>query len=199
MKTGKDGLVFNGIRDQIMAKRIRIKKGTMQDASFIEADKGEYGKPRGDDEKTRRSGDGSSATKNNKKHFGYKAHTLVNEIKIIEKLSVTPANVYDSKINLSFPRIICYWDKGYFGSECRGINGTMDRSVRGYPLPVKSIRRNLRISRIQSMVEHPYAFFKGMFHFFHVMVTTAQRVRVKTYFTVMCYNLVRARFLDRTA
>ena len=69
-KTGKDRPVFNGIRDQIMAKRIRIKKGTMQDASFIEADKGEYGKPGGDDAKTRRSRDGSSATKNNKKHFG---------------------------------------------------------------------------------------------------------------------------------
>ena len=46
-KTGKDRLVFNGIKDQIMAKRIRIKKSTMQHASFIEADKGDYGKPRG--------------------------------------------------------------------------------------------------------------------------------------------------------
>ena len=46
-KTGKDRLVFSEIRDQIMAKRIRIKKGNMQDASFIEADKGGYGKPRG--------------------------------------------------------------------------------------------------------------------------------------------------------
>jgi IS5 family transposase len=38
-----------------------------------------------------------------------------------------------------------------------------------------------------------------MFHFGHVMVTTVQRVRVKTYFTAICYNLVRARFLDRIA
>ena len=177
-KTGKDRLVFNEIRDQIMAKRIHIKKGTMQDASFIEADKGEYGKPREENAKTRRSKDGSSAIKNNEKHFGYKAHTLVNEIKIIEKLSVTPANVHDSQIDLSLPGIICYRDKGYFGSECRGINGTMDRSVRGHPLPVKSIRRNIRISKIRSAVEHPYAFFKGMFRFGHVMVTTVQRVRV---------------------
>ena len=29
-KTGKDRLVFNEIRDQIMAKRIRIKKGTIR-------------------------------------------------------------------------------------------------------------------------------------------------------------------------
>ena len=65
-----------------------------------------------------------------------------------------------------------------FNILCRGINGTMDRSVRGYPLPVKSIRRNIRISKIRSAVEHPYAFFKGMFRFGHVMVTTVQRVRV---------------------
>ena len=143
------------------------------------------------------SKDGTSATKNHEKHFGYKAHTLVNEIKIIEKLSVTPANVHDSQIDLSIPGIICYRDKGYFGSECKGINGTMDRSVRGHPLSVKSIRRNLRISRIRSAVEHPYAFFKGMFHFFHVMVTTVQRVRVKTYLTAICYNLMRSRYLDR--
>ena len=90
-------------------------------------------------------------------------------------------------------------DKGYFGSECKGISGNMDRSVRGHPLPVKSIRRNIRISKIRSAVEHPYAFLKGMFHFGHVMVTTVQRVRVKTYLTAICYNLVRARFLDRIA
>ncbi|MCL4480684.1 MAG: hypothetical protein M1113_04285 [Candidatus Thermoplasmatota archaeon] len=75
----------------------------------------------------------------------------------------------------------------------------MDRSVTGSSLPVKSIRRNIRISRIRSLVEPHYAFFKRMFPFGHVMVTTVQRVRVKTYFTAMCYNLVRARFLDRIA
>ena len=35
-----------------------------------------------------------------------------------------------------------------------------------------------------------------MFHFFHVMVITVQRMRVKTYFTAICYNFVRTRFLE---
>ena len=117
--------------DQIMARHITIKKGTMQDASFIEADRGEYGKPRGDDAETRRSRDGASATKNHEKHFGYKAHTIVKGMKIIEKLSLTPANAHDPEIDVSIPGIVCYRDNGYFGSECRGINGTMDRSVGG--------------------------------------------------------------------
>ena len=79
-------------------------------------------------------GDGNAATKNHGRNFGHKAHTLVNEIKIIEKLFVTPANVYDSKIDLSILGIICYRDKGYFDSECNAINGTMDRAVM-VPLP----------------------------------------------------------------
>ena len=84
-----------------MAKRIRIKKGTTQGASFIDADSGEYGKPRGNDT-TRRYRDGTSAAKNHGKHYGYKQQTLTNEIKIIEKLFVTPANVHDSMIDLSW-------------------------------------------------------------------------------------------------
>ena len=68
----------------------------MQDASFIEEDKGEYGYSWEKNANTRRSKNGASATKNHEKHFGYMAHTLVNESKIIEKLSVTHANAYDS-------------------------------------------------------------------------------------------------------
>lgn len=50
----------------------------MQDAYFIEADRGKYVKPRGDDAKTRRSRNGASATKNHEKRFRYKSHTLAN-------------------------------------------------------------------------------------------------------------------------
>jgi IS5 family transposase len=116
-------------------------------------------------------------------YISYKC--LINKGSTSEKLSVTAANLHDSQMDLSIPEIICYRDKGYFGSECSGFNETMDRSVRGHKLPLKSIRRNLKISRIRSMVEHPYTFFKGMFHFFQVM-STVKRVRAKTYFTAMC-------------
>jgi len=40
----------------------------------------------------------------------------VNELKIIEKLALKPANIHDSRIDLSIPRILCYRYKGYFGS-----------------------------------------------------------------------------------
>jgi IS5 family transposase len=162
-KTGKDRLVLNETKDQIMAKRIRIKKGTIQGASFIESYRNEHGDPRDKDANTRRSKDGAFATKNHSHHYVYKKHKLINEIEIIEKLSVTPANVHDPMIDLSIPGIVYYRDTGYFGSECKRISGTMDRTVRNHNIPVKRICRNLRISRIRTMVEHQYAFMKRMF------------------------------------
>jgi len=41
-KTGKDRLLFDGIRDQNTANRIRVRVGTTQDALFIESNRGEY-------------------------------------------------------------------------------------------------------------------------------------------------------------
>ena len=87
-------------------------------------------------------------------------------------LSFTPANVHDSQIDLSISDIVCYRNKRYFGSECKGINGITDSSVIGHKLPMQSFLRNLRISRIRTLMGHPYAFMKRMFRFAYKMVAT---------------------------
>ncbi len=73
----------------------------------------------------------------------------------------------------------------------------MDRSVSEHTLSVQIIRSNLGISTIRLIVEHQYAFMKRMFQFAHVMVTTVERLRVKTYFTAICYNLMMSLHLDK--
>ena len=85
--------------------------------------------------------------------------------------------------------IIVYRDRGYFGHDPKGIDGTLDRSVRNHKLSNESIRRNLRISRKRSLVEYLYAIVRRMFHFSHVMVTLIRRVRVKFMFACFGYNL----------
>ena len=50
--------------------------------------------------------------------YDYKTHAVMNDI-IIEKLSVTPANVNDSLIDLGLPGIICKMDEVYYVSECK--------------------------------------------------------------------------------
>jgi len=51
---------------------LQVKRGTIQDTTFIEADQGSSKEPRGDEAKTRRRRDGRWAKKGDETHFGYK-------------------------------------------------------------------------------------------------------------------------------
>ena len=165
---------------------MKVKKGSAQDATFITSDPGlaKHEEPR-EEGKTRRSKDGSFTKKNNKTFFGHKGHTIVDDndpVPFIQSYAVTTAKDHDTRIDLSKHGITVYRDKGYFGSDPKGIDGTMDRSVRCHDLFIESVRRNSRISRKISLVKYPYAVMKRMFHFSHVMVTLVRRVRVKFMF-----------------
>jgi len=46
--TGTDSLIWAELQRQLDEKGLRVRKGVAQDASFIEADPGPSGKPRGD-------------------------------------------------------------------------------------------------------------------------------------------------------
>ncbi len=199
-KTGKDRIVWNELQRQLELKGIRVRKGSAQDATFITSDPGheKHEEPRSEG-KTRRSKDGSFTKKNNKTFFGYKGHSIVDDnthVPVIRSYAVTTAKDHDTRIDLSKRGITVYRDKGYFGHDPRGINGTMDRSVRGHKLPIESVRRNLRISRKRSLVEYPYAIMKRVFHFSHVLVTLIRRVRVKFMFTCFAYNLHALKILQ---
>jgi len=56
--TGTDKFLPAELQRQLDEKGLRVRKGVAQDASFIEADPGPSGKPRGDEAATRRSRDG---------------------------------------------------------------------------------------------------------------------------------------------
>ncbi len=74
-KTGRDKMVWAELQRQLDAKGLQVKRGTIQDATFIEADHGSSEKkPRGNDAETRRSRDGTWAKKGSKSYFGYKLH-----------------------------------------------------------------------------------------------------------------------------
>jgi transposase, IS5 family len=73
-ESGKDELIWSELQRQLDTMGLQVKRGTKQDATFIEADPGSSKKPRGDGAKTRRSRDGTWAKKGNETHFGYKLH-----------------------------------------------------------------------------------------------------------------------------
>ena len=143
------------------------------------------------DGKTGRSRDGSFTRKNDRTYFGYKGHTIVddNRIPILRSCAVTTAKDHDTAIDLSKKGITVYRNKGCFGHDPGGTDGTMDRAVRNHKLPMESVRRNRRISRKRSMVEYPYAVMKRVFRFSNVLATLIRRVGVKFMFTCFAYNL----------
>jgi len=58
-KTEKDKFVWAELQRQLDARGLQVKRGTIQDATFIEADPGSSKKPHDENAKTRRSRDGT--------------------------------------------------------------------------------------------------------------------------------------------
>jgi len=190
--TGKDRAVWAELQRQLDEKGLKVKKGVVQDATFITADPGKHGKPRGNEAKTRRSRDGTWAKKGSKSSYGYKLHTKTDtDLGLIRDLETTTASVHDSRVDLSRPGEVAYMDKAYFGVEIRGYSAAMRRGTRGHPLGIRDRLRNRRINRKRAPGERPFAVIKRVFKAGHVLVTTVPRVRVKMVFACLCFNLMQ--------
>ena len=198
--TGKDKEIWRELQRQLDAKGLKVKKGVMQDATFITADPGhaKADEPRGDDSKTRRSKDGTWTKKGNESHFGYKLHTKSDtDFQLIRELEITTASLHDSQIDLSEPGEVSYRDRGYSGAKSKGYDASMKKGARGHPIGIHDKLRNKRISRKRAPVERPYAVIKNVFGSGHVRVTTVPRVGVKMMFTSFCFNLYQLRTLKK--
>jgi len=201
-ETGKDQAVWAELQRQLDAKGLRVRKGVVQDATFITADPGhaKADKPRGTEAKTRRSRDGSWTRKGNRSYFGFKLHAKMDlGHGLIRDLETTPASVHDSRVDLSELGEVVYRDKGYQGAVPRGWDASMRRGARGHPLCIWDRLRNRRISRKRCPGERPFAVIKRVFGSGHVLVTSLPRVRVKMVFACLCFNLVQLGRLGLTA
>lgn len=183
---------------QIKEKGIEVKKGVIQDASFIEADPGKKHSGmggRGREAKTSRSRDGTWTKKGKKSIFGFKSHTKVDEkTKIITEVAVTTAKTFDGNVDLAQPEEIVFRDRGYSGCETRAKgNASMKR---GNLTPHEQLR-NKRISKIRCRGEHPYGTMHRSFKAGRTKLTTIPRVFIQQVFVCMAYNLNRLKFLLR--
>ena len=193
-ETGRDKLIWEELQRQLDLKGLTVRKGVVQDASFITADPGHAraDKPRGEEAKTRRSRDGAWSKKGGKSYFGNKLHMKMDlSHGLIRELEVTAANVHDSRFDLSRRGEVVYRDRGYQGVVPRGWDATMKRASRGHPLSIWDRLRNNRISRRRCPGERPFAVIKRVFHSGHVLVTSLPRVRVKMTFACLCFNLAQ--------
>jgi IS5 family transposase len=199
-ETGRDRAIWAELQRQLDARGLRVRKGVVQDATFITADPGhaKADTPRGDEAKTRRSADGTWAKKGTKSYFGYKVHSKVDtDFGLIRELETTTAAVHDSQVDLSDEGEVVYRDKGYQGTKCMGYSATMKRGARGHPNGIRDTLRNIRISKKRAPGERHYAVIKSVFNAGHVLVTTVERVKVKMIFTCLSFNLYQLCTLKR--
>jgi IS5 family transposase len=189
-KTGKYKLVWAELQRQLDSKGLTVKRGTIQDATFIEADPGSANKSRGDDAKSRRSRDGTWAKKGDEIHFGYKFHLKVDmDYGLIREIQTSTASLHDSQVDLSSIGEVILRDKGYFGALAKGNDFTMTRRTTEFPLSILEKERNRLISRLRSPGERPFAVIKRIFDAGRVLVTTVSRVHVKMVITAFDFNL----------
>jgi IS5 family transposase len=192
IKHKKLDLIWEELRRQENILGLKIKKGTIQDATFITADPGHApaDKPRGNLAKTRRSKEGTWTKKNSKSYFGFKVHSKEDcDYGLIWEIQTSTASLHDSQIDLSKEGEVVYRDKGYFGVKPLGFDATMKRGVRNHPIGIWDKLRNKRISRKRSPGERPYAVIKTVFKSAHTMVTTIARVHVKMIFAALSFNI----------
>jgi IS5 family transposase len=189
-ETGKDKRVWAELQRQLDALGLKVRRGIVQDATFIESDPGSPKKPRGDESKTRRSRDGTWAKKGNEIHFGYKLHQTTDiDCCLIRDLETSSASMHDSQVDLSIPSVPVFRDRGYFGVKSKGIDFTMKRRTTNRPLSEIDKERNRFISALRAPCERPHAVIKRIFNAGRTLVTTIKRVHVKMVITAFAFNL----------
>lgn len=211
----KDKLIWNELQRQLDEKGYKVKKGVIQDASFIEADAGrkriqeekkakKEGKPVNytKKQKSHIDKDGTFAVKNNQVHYGYKNHTKTDvDYHLIRDYDVTTASEHDGNVDLvKEGDHAAYRDKGYFGKKLKAKNvedKTMKRDTRARKLNGGEQLRNKAISRIRCQGERPYAVTKRVFHGERTQVKTLERVMIKEMFKCFAYNLYQLVTLER--
>ncbi|VUT27665.1 MAG: hypothetical protein SYNGOMJ08_00215 [Candidatus Syntrophoarchaeum sp. GoM_oil] len=136
---------------QMEKKGLIVKKGHIQDATFIEADIGKkrYQKDKKGEKEGERikytpkqlshiDRDGSFSIKNGQVHYGYKGHTKSDiDFQLIREFDLSTASIHDSQVDLSEGGdIAIYRDKGYAGVPVGAedvSDFTMEKAYRNRP------------------------------------------------------------------
>lgn len=170
-RLNKDGVMqklFTLINDQLEGKGLFVKKGTLIDASIVEAE--------GRRNTKTRDIEASFTRKNDRSYFGYKVHAGMDmESGLIHSLQSTTASVHDSQV---WDELLhgeekavfadkAYYDQGY--KQClRRQNiycGILDKNKRNRKLSNKQEKRNKRNAGLRSPVERFFGVIKDQYHY----------------------------------
>lgn len=212
---GAEKKVWEELQRQLLEQGYLVKKGVIQDASFIEADLGKKryykekkAKERGEQIKytekqlSHIDKDGTFSIKSNQIHFGYKDHVKIDvDHHLIREITTTTASLHDGEIDLVGKRdVAAFRDKGYFGKKLAAkgvVDRTMKRATRAHKLNGGEQKRNIAITKIRAPGERPFGVIKRVFNGGRTLIKTLERVGVKEVFKAFGYNLYQLVTLER--
>ncbi|HLR33537.1 MAG TPA: IS5 family transposase [Fodinibius sp.] len=207
-----DKKIFELINDQLEDRGLMIKKGTIVDATILPSANrplSEEKRRELQEESTSQIDTDAKATKKGGRYyFGYKGHIGVDiESKLIRKATFTPAHRHDStqtKKLISYDEKSLFGDKAYFNGDHQfsarhygWYYGVLGKAKRGQPLSSSQKKRNRKLSRVRSAVEHPFAWMKTKANLVALRAKTKARNRLRFTFACVGWNLSRAEFLIR--
>ncbi len=198
--------LFETVQYLIDEHGLRLKRGTIVDATIVDAPKGRKGK----DGSNTRDTDAGFTKKNGKTFHGYKAHVGTDtEGRFIEDIVVTSATTSD---NEAFDDLTkdetkaVFADKAYVDKKkkhdfrTRGVFwGVLDRASGTRKLSNKQRKDNRRKSSVRSHVEHAFAWMKRTMRFRGVRFRGLRKNTFHITLACAAYNLKRMLSVLATA
>lgn len=202
--------IFEAVLDGLNKRDIILRKGTLVDATLVEAarrprkqdkDQGNSRQSTGKNE-SQRDKDASHTRKGNKHYYGYKGHIGVDQgSNVIRKRSFTSASVHDSREYeklLSGDERSVFADKAYTQDDLKrqsrkdGVYyGVLDKGRRGRPLSARQKKANRKKSGVRNAVERPFAYFKRNLGYRLVRYVNLKRNELHFTFLCIIHNIQR--------
>jgi IS5 family transposase len=224
VKAGVMEELFNCFSRQLAQMGVISHKGTIVDATFVEAPRQrntrdenqqikegktpeEWEKPENIHKLCQKDIDARWTKKNNERHYGYKDHVKADaESKLITDYAVTDAAVHDSQALIELldeKDKVLYADSAYSGEPIakqlpEGIeNQIHEKGYRNKPLSEAQKAENKRKSRIRVRIEHVFGYMTGTMRGVTVRSIGIARAKFNIGLTNLLYNLCRYEILSR--
>jgi transposase, IS5 family len=201
---GLDLRLFDEIALQLEKRGLVLKRGTLLDATIVEAQASKPSMQAGIGAKSEVDPDADWTRKGGKSYFGYKAHVAVDEGSgIIRRALLTPARTNESEVAealvLGDERAV-YADKAYENKarrqalKQRGIKDRiMHRSHKNQlRLPYWQRRRNILIAPIRAGVERIFGTLKRCYGYARVRYFSLTANLTQLRLLATAYNIRRA-------
>ena len=195
--------LFAAVEQQLGARGVLVKQGTLVDATLVAA---QVRRPKGGDtgDGSPRDPDAAWARRGRQARFGYKVHLGVDaDSELVRRAELTPANVNETEVAdglIAGDEAAVYGDAAY-GTHARsarlrarGIQDhLMRRPSKHHPrLSPAARRRHARIERVRRPVEHVFGTLKRSYGYQRVRYRGLARNTTEMWFKLLAYNLRRA-------